>query len=289
MQKNNKLERLNPLNDFAFQKGMGEKGDEPQLKGFVSAVLASTGKADIISIDIMENKEVLPDTISGKTVRFDVLASAVVKLRGPHGIELEVQLRNEYNMALRTLYYWCLQFAGALDAGQDYSMLRPVVAINILGFGMFDNDRYPRYHTVFHLREDEYPDLVLTEACEIHFLDLVKFRVYRRGLEAAGKFTLEDSLDRWMVYLDASSPVGLVEECLRMDGGIRGYHEQLGVIGRTPELRRAYDAREKGERDWLSCMNGSRQEGRLEVLSEISRLLQQNVSIEELRRRYGTI
>jgi hypothetical protein len=27
-------ERLNPLNDFAFQKAMGEKGDEVQLISF---------------------------------------------------------------------------------------------------------------------------------------------------------------------------------------------------------------------------------------------------------------
>jgi hypothetical protein len=32
-------ERLNPLNDFAFQKALGEKGDEVQLMAFLNAVL----------------------------------------------------------------------------------------------------------------------------------------------------------------------------------------------------------------------------------------------------------
>jgi hypothetical protein len=38
------MDRLKVLNDFAFQKAFGEKGDEPQLLAFLNAALERTGK-----------------------------------------------------------------------------------------------------------------------------------------------------------------------------------------------------------------------------------------------------
>ncbi|GAB7140549.1 transposase [Deferribacterales bacterium RsTz2092] len=45
MNSKNATERLNPLNDFAFKKIMGEKGSEALLISFLNAVLSKTGKA----------------------------------------------------------------------------------------------------------------------------------------------------------------------------------------------------------------------------------------------------
>jgi hypothetical protein len=44
--------RFNPLNDYLFLKVMGEKGDEPQLLGFLNAVLGRSGKKPIESVEI---------------------------------------------------------------------------------------------------------------------------------------------------------------------------------------------------------------------------------------------
>jgi hypothetical protein len=49
-------ERLNPLNDYLFLKYMGEKGDEEQLLSFLNAVLKRTGKGQLTSVEIVENK-----------------------------------------------------------------------------------------------------------------------------------------------------------------------------------------------------------------------------------------
>jgi len=38
------MARLKPLNDFIFQKLMGEQGSEDELKAFLSAVLGRTLK-----------------------------------------------------------------------------------------------------------------------------------------------------------------------------------------------------------------------------------------------------
>jgi len=87
-------ERLNPLNDFAFQKALGEKGDEIQLLAFLKAVLARTGKDRIESVEILEDKDLPAEIIGGKAGKLDVLA----KLADETKVNIEVQLANQYNM-----------------------------------------------------------------------------------------------------------------------------------------------------------------------------------------------
>ncbi|MDR3049101.1 MAG: Rpn family recombination-promoting nuclease/putative transposase, partial [Elusimicrobiota bacterium] len=45
-------ERPNPLNDYAFQKCMGEEGDEEQLLSFLNAALDYRGENRLSSIEI---------------------------------------------------------------------------------------------------------------------------------------------------------------------------------------------------------------------------------------------
>ena len=50
------MARLKPLNDFIFQKLMGEQGSEVELKSFLGAVLGRKLK----DITILENKTLTP-------------------------------------------------------------------------------------------------------------------------------------------------------------------------------------------------------------------------------------
>jgi hypothetical protein len=45
------MRRLNPLNDYIFQKLLGEKGDEEQLLSFLNAVLKRSNKDKLASVD----------------------------------------------------------------------------------------------------------------------------------------------------------------------------------------------------------------------------------------------
>ncbi|MHC6203930.1 PD-(D/E)XK nuclease family transposase, partial [Breznakiellaceae bacterium SP9] len=70
------MKRLKPLNDYIFQKLMGEKGDEEQLLSFLNAVLKRTGPDRLQSVEILENKTFTPEIIGNKTVILDVRAVA---------------------------------------------------------------------------------------------------------------------------------------------------------------------------------------------------------------------
>jgi len=86
---------------------------------------------------------------------------------------MRLQIRNQYKMDRRSLFYWSKEYSKSLKKGQDYKELPDVIAINIVDFN-FPPVR--NSHTRFHLREDLDHDIVLTDALEIHFLHMVQYR-----------------------------------------------------------------------------------------------------------------
>jgi predicted transposase/invertase (TIGR01784 family) len=238
------MTRLKILNDFAFQKALGEKGDEPQLLSFLNAVLERTGKNNLESVEILEDKDLPAEIIGSKSGKLDVLA----KLPDGSKVNVEVQIKNQHNIEKRSLFYWSRKYIWDLRSGENYIDLVPVIGINIIDFGYGPIEDF---HTSYHLWEDRHKDILLTDVCEIHFLDMVKFRRTReRNLEAP--------LYRWLIYFDEHSPEDLIEEVVKMDSAIQLVQDKLDMIARDPELFRAYEKYEKAELDRLNEISGTR-------------------------------
>ena len=162
-----KRKRYDNLNDFLFYKIMGEKGDEVQLLGFLNAVLGKTGEDRFTAVEIIENKYLSAKVIGDKSSILDVRAV----LQGKTKVNIEVQVRNQHNMDRRSLFYLSREYTESLEEGQDYKELPDVIAVNIVNFN-FPPVR--NSHTRFHLREDLDHDIVLTDALEIHYLNMVQ-------------------------------------------------------------------------------------------------------------------
>ncbi|MDR2020074.1 MAG: Rpn family recombination-promoting nuclease/putative transposase [Treponema sp.] len=254
------VERLNPLNDYLFLKIMGEKGDEEQLLGFLNAVLRRTGKDKLVSVEILENKTFTAEIIGDKGSILDLRAL----LEDGTKITVEVQLRNLGNMDKRSLFYWSREYSKGLEAGQDYQELPNVIAINIVNFEYL---RAEDYHTSFHLWEDRDKTCLLSDALEIHFVDMVKFRKLRE------RDIRNDPLQRWLAYFDLGSPAELVEEVVRMDSAIQKAEEKMSYICNDKEALRAYQMREMALSDWTSGINYAKREGREEGRKEVARNL----------------
>ncbi|MFP3090281.1 Rpn family recombination-promoting nuclease/putative transposase [Treponema sp. TIM-1] len=262
-------ERLNPLNDYLFLKIMGEKGDEEQLCAFLNAVLGRKGQDALASVEIIENKTITAEVVGDKSSILDVRARTC---RGERA-NIEVQLRNLGNMDRRSLFYWSLEFSRGMEAGKDYRDAPNVIAINIVNYEFLV--QVPAFHTSFHIWEDTYRDILLTDALEIHFIDMVKFR--RLG----EKDIRNDPLHRWLTWFDQKSPQPLVEEIIKMDTAIRKAEEKMVYVSSDKEALRAYQMRELALSDWTSGLNHAReegmrkgrQEGRQENMQEIAKAL----------------
>ena len=234
---------------------MGEKGDEVQLLGFLNAVLGKTGDDKFSSIEILENKSFIPDNIGNKSVTFDVRAV----LQGKTRVNVEVQLRNEYNMDKRSLFHWSREFSTSLKAGQDFRELPDVIAINIVNFNYLDTSDY---HSCFRLRDDKERDVVLTGALEIHFINMVRYRKLK-DLDI-----LNDPLSRWLVWLNRNSRPELIAEVVKMDTAIQAANEQLTYITGDEESRRAYELRFTALCDETTNRNFYTEKGRAEGLGQ---------------------
>jgi predicted transposase/invertase (TIGR01784 family) len=184
-----------------------------------------------------------------KTAILDVRA----RTRAGELVNIEVQLRNPGNMDRRSLFYWSREFSRGMEAGQDYRETPNVIAINIVNYEFMGEA--PAFHLCFHIWEDTYRELLLTDALEIHFIDMVKFRRVRE------KDIRNDPLQRWLAWLDKESPAGLVEEALKMDTAIRKAEEKMAYVSGDKEALRAYQMREMALSDWTSGLNHAREEG----------------------------
>jgi predicted transposase/invertase (TIGR01784 family) len=253
-----KRKRYDHLNDFLFYKVMGEKGDEVQLLGFLNAVLGKTGEDRFTAVEIIENKFLTPKVIGDKSSVLDVRAV----LQGKTRVNIEVQVRNEYNMDRRSLFYWSREYSESLGKGQSYGELPDVIAVNIVNFN------YPpvrNSHTRFHLREDLDRDLVLTDALEIHFLNMVQYRKQRK------KVLLGDPLNRWLVWLDVGSSPELLEEVIKMDSAIQAANDRMVYVTGDKEARRFYERRQIELSNFNSQLNYAREEGMEKEKLEIAR------------------
>jgi predicted transposase/invertase (TIGR01784 family) len=231
-------ERLNPLNDFLFLKTMGEKGDEEQLLGFLNAVLGRAGDNKLQSVEILENRIITPEIMGDKTSVLDVLAQTESGTR----VNIEVQLQNLGDMDRRSLFYWSREYSKQLKAGEKYIELPNVISINIINFEYINSKNF---HACFHLWEDTEKDIKLTNALEIHFIDMVKFRRLGYNSEEGSKGFLDNPLNRWLTFFERSSPNELIEEVLKMDVAIRKANDMIDIVTMDEAAYREYLAREK--------------------------------------------
>ncbi|GHU54065.1 hypothetical protein FACS189411_00020 [Bacteroidia bacterium] len=241
-------ERLNPLNDYLFLKYMGEKGDEEQLLAFLNAVLQRTGKGNLQSIEIIESTTMTAEIIGDKKSILDIRAKTTDNTK----IDIEVQLNNLGNMDKRSLFYWCREFVKGIKSGQDYLELPMVIAINIVNFEFIKADDF---HTSFHLWEDIDRKCMLTDALEIHFIDMIKFK------RLAEKDIKHNPLHRWLTFFDKDTNTNILEEVIQMDTAIQKAQDRIAFVSNDEESLRAYEMREMALSDFTSGMNFAKREG----------------------------
>jgi len=227
--------QYDPLNNFFFYKIFGEKGDEVQLLGFINAVLGKTEDDRFVSVEILENKNFMAEIMRGKSCALDVRA----KLQNGDMVNIEVQLRDQHNMDRRSLFYLSKEYVKKLNSGDDYIQLPNVIAINIVNYNF---PKTKDFHSCFHLREDNEPDIILTDALEVHFINMVKYR-------KQGKGKLENPLCRWLAWFDKNSPPELLEEVLKMDVAIQNADKTMSFVTMSEEEMDTYERIMKAERD----------------------------------------
>jgi predicted transposase/invertase (TIGR01784 family) len=155
-------------------------------------------------------------------------------------------------MDQRTLFYWGRVFNEGISKGQDYKDLSKVITINILDFNYIELDKF---HSKFHLWEDEEKDYMLTDLVEIHFIEVPKFK------ELKEKNLKEDKLQRWLTFFRNDISDETLKELMDMDKDIKRAEERLEYLSSDPKTVELYKAREKSLHERANMISSAREEG----------------------------
>lgn len=234
---------LNPKIDFVFKKIFGSEKHPGVLISFLNAVLKP--KNNITDVEI-KNTDIDKSYIEDKFSRLDVKAATSKN----EIINIEIQLKNEYNMIQRSLYYWSKLYEEQLEEGDRYDKLCRTVCINILDFKYLKNDRF---HNGYRLKEIETNE-ELTDLEEIHFIEIPKLKKINSEKD------IVDVLEGWVEFLrDPESEV--VRKLEMTNKEIREAKDELYRLSMDEKERALYFIREKSIRDEISALANAEEKG----------------------------
>ena len=266
---------LNPQIDFVFKKIFGTEKNKPILINFLNAVIKPTTPIKDVEI---KNNDIDKDFIEDKFSRLDVKATTSNK----EHINIEIQVKNEYNMIQRTLYYWSKMYSEQIQNRDNYSKLERTVCINILNFKYLKNDKY---HNVYRLKEITSNE-ELTDLQEIHFIELPKFNEIgnKEYVENVEKM---DALEKWLEFL-VEPESNTVRQLELSNEEIKLAKSELYRLSMDSNEREQYNMREKAIYDRISALENAEAKGKIErELELIKESLNQGLEISLISKITG--
>lgn len=234
-------ELINLKIDYAFKLIFGKEGNESILIAFLNAALKLPRENQITAVTLM-NPELNKEYKEDKKSLLDIRAVTTEGIQ----INIEIQLANRHDMEKRSLYYWAKMYTLQMREGMAYQELANTITINILDFNYIKETR--NYHSVFRLFEKD-EGFELTEALEIHFMELPKLLVKWREKIVS---PWDDGLIRWLFLLEGSENEEILktlEEIAMQDPVLNQAIEEWGKSSDDPKVREEYFAREKAVLD----------------------------------------
>jgi len=241
---------LDPKVDFVFKKIFGSEKHPNILISFLNAVIKPIDK--ITGVELKETN-INKDSLEDKFSRLDVKA---ITSTGEH-INIEIQLKNEYNMIKRSLYYWSRLYSEQLNEGENYNKLARTICINLLNFKYLKTENF---HSNYRLKERTTNE-ELTDVQEIHFIEIPKL---------PKNADITDVLVAWIEFLkDPNSEE--VRDIEMTSEEVREAKTELIRLSNDDKERELYNLREKANKDRVSALEKAREDGEKNKAIEIAK------------------
>ena len=247
------LALLPPKMDFVFKRIFGNENRPNVLISFLNAVLTPVDPIKSVSLkDTTIEKSHLEDKYS----RLDVKA---MTNKGEH-INIEIQLKDEYNMIKRSLYYWSKLYEGQLENGENYQKLSRTICINLLNFNLLNHDKF---HSVYRLKDCETNE-ELTDVMELHFIELKKIKDVQRAEEVKTK------LEAWLYFINQPDSE-LVQELEKVEVEIKEAKAELIRLSGDRKERERYEKRRESRLNEISALSYAEEKGAKKEKIEIAK------------------
>lgn len=228
-------------------------------------------KSDIVFKAIfgkLENRDLLASFL---TARLDVR----IKLNNQDHVDVEIQLRDRFDMVSRIVYYLSKLYTDQMTKGMSYKDLGRAISLNILDYNLLEEKEYFNQYRFKNTKNNG----ELTDIVEVDYLELKKVpKEYN------------DMKDMWATMLSTES-----EEVLDMlavnNEEMHKVVEKLQYVSADDITRFQYDQRQKAEYDYYADMKASKDEGeakgREESRVEIAKNLLDVLDNETIAKKTG--
>lgn len=212
-------------NDLVFQELFGKQKNSDITCHFLSLIL----NKEIHNIDLDVNKRMLGNRPDSKTGRLDIRA----KFNNGEDCNIELQVLPYNYMPERMLNYWASMYGNKINCGQNYSVLKPSISILIAFYELNQLKNIRDYHTIWNLREKDFPDFVLTDNIEMHILEIPKIKDVE---------IFKDELAQWLKFIENPENKE-VEKFMIENRFFKQAKEELAYLSGDPDFQRLVEAR----------------------------------------------
>jgi len=253
---------ISPKTDFAFKKIFGSTDSKDILISFLNAILYR-GEPTIKDLEILN-----PYSASRVTGLKDTYLDVKAKITGDKTVIIEMQVLNVAAFDKRVLYNAAKTYATQLKSGEGYWKLKPVIALTITDFVMFENQERVISHFVFKENEDLFD--YQNHELELFFVELPKFH---KELD-----DLETLTEKWIYFMKNTNQLEAVPETMEIVPEIGKALRIANQANFSPEELEDLEKREMFLEDQQGAIIKGRQEGIKEgKLELVLRLLERRV------------
>jgi predicted transposase/invertase (TIGR01784 family) len=184
--------------DFAFKKVFGSKDSKPRLISFLNAVVEFNDGCLITDLEIVDPYNI-PKLKGMKESFVDVKAV----LNDESTVIIEMQVLNHEGFEKRVLYNAAKNYSIQLDKGEQFHLLKPVIALSIVNFEMFDDndDLINAFKLINKKHLTTYSDDI-----ELIFIELKKFTKTQEDCQGIQ--------DDWIFFLKNAGDLSMIPKNL---------------------------------------------------------------------------
>ncbi|NEN96309.1 MAG: Rpn family recombination-promoting nuclease/putative transposase [Moorea sp. SIO3I7] len=256
---------ISPKIDYVFKKIFGSKESQTILISFLNAIIYN-GEPIIKSLTII-NPYNPGQVLTLKDTYLDVKAV----LADGEIVLIEMQVSSITGFSKRVLYNMVKGYVNQLKTAEDYIRLKPVIAVTITDFILFDETQQIINQFVFQEKTEKFE--CLEEELQLIFIELPKF--HKRLSE------LETLADKWIYFIKEASSLDNIPPSLGEVSEIESALNLANQAGMTPEELEIADRRAMALQD---------ERGKLTYAEEIGRKNEAIALImRQLKKRFGEI
>ena len=162
---------LDIKNDYVFKRIFGYTGNEEITKGLISAIVDDIQITNI-KLDL---KEITPQDL--KDDKFGIL-DIRAEINNSIQANIEMQMVDKKDIENRIMFYWSKLYSKSIKLGEDYIDAKRTIIILFTDYEIKGHEEIEKYLTKWHIREDEYKEMILTKNLEIYIIELPKCERY---------------------------------------------------------------------------------------------------------------